>query len=235
MRRLRKYRYYKGLVKESIISRLHLLLSSGDCRSNLIGRRSSSMGVVSSDVMCPLPSRLIVGLSTKDNELHSSEVGETSGVSVVGVTEPGRKKCSKPSPISRPILPAHSAFTSGRVGARVLARLGRPLTRCCNWNDALGSSVIESQHSSTPPSSIAALLSLTKATPPAVAVAATPPAPRADNCELEERCDEGDSSKSGMWLRLRFSTTDCGRTRRGTERRLLAKCGVAWAKEGSNN
>lgn len=88
------------------------------------------MGVVSSDVICPLPSRLIVGLSTNDNELHSSEVGETSGVSVVGVTEPGLKNCSKPSPIS--FVPPPASLTSGRVGARVLARFGRPFTKCCS-------------------------------------------------------------------------------------------------------
>lgn len=66
-------------------------LKSGELRSNLIGFLSSRIGVVSSDVILPLSSLLIVGLSAKLNELHSSEVGETSGVNVVGVTDPGLK------------------------------------------------------------------------------------------------------------------------------------------------
>lgn len=106
-----------------------------------------------------------MGLSTKLSELHSSDVGDTNGVSVVGVTDPGRKNASNPSPI----VCVESSVTSGRVGARVLARFGRPLTRCCNWNEALGSSVIESQFSSFLPAEL-----------------------------FELRRDEGDSNKSGM-------------------------------------
>lgn len=102
--------------------------NSGELRSNLIGLRSSRMGVVSSDVKQFLPFWLIVGLSTKLSELHSSDVGETRGVSVVGVTEPGRKKASIPSPMACDDI----SVTNGRLGARVLARFGRPLTRCCN-------------------------------------------------------------------------------------------------------
>lgn len=56
-----------------------------------------------------------------------------------------------------------------------------PLTKCCNWNEALGSSVIESQFSSFLPEL------------------------------LELRRDDGDSNKSGMCPSERFSTTDCGR------------------------
>lgn len=79
---------------------------------------------------------------------------------------------------------------------------------------------------------MAALLSLIMWLPaeappaPAAAAAAAAAAPRDVSCELE-RCDEGDSSRSGMWLRLRFSTTDWGRTLRATERRFVGKCGVA--------
>lgn len=65
-----------------------------------------------------------MGLSTKLSELHSSDVGDTNGVSVVGVTDPGRKNASNPSPI----VWVESSVTSGRVGARVLARFGRPVT-----------------------------------------------------------------------------------------------------------
>lgn len=102
--------------------------NSGEPRSNLIGLRSSRIGVVSSEVKQFLPFWLIVGLSTKLSELHSSDVGETSGVSVVGVTEPGRKKASIPSPMACVDI----SVTSGRLGARVFARFGRPLTRCCS-------------------------------------------------------------------------------------------------------
>lgn len=120
--------------------------NSGELRSNLIGFRSSKIGVVSSDVKQFLPlwsSRLIVGLSTKLNELHSSDVGDTSGVSVVGVTEPGRKNASMPSPMACVDI----SVTRGRLGARVFTRFGRPFTKCCSCNDVLGNSVIESQFS----------------------------------------------------------------------------------------
>lgn len=50
-------------------------------------------------------------------------MGETRGVSVVGVTEPGRKNASNPSPIAW----VDNSVTSGRVGARVLALFGRPI------------------------------------------------------------------------------------------------------------
>lgn len=61
--------------------------------------------------------------------LLSSEVGDTRGV--VGVTDPGRKKVSSPSPRSE--VSVESAGRSiGLVGALVLARLGLPLTKCCN-------------------------------------------------------------------------------------------------------
>lgn len=154
--------------------------NNGEFRSIFIGLRSSRIGVVSSDVKQFLPFWLIVGLSTKLSELHSSEVGDTSGVRVVGVTEPGRKKASIPSPIACDDI----SVTNGRLAARVLARFGRPLTRCCNWSDALGNSVIESQFSQS-------FLS----------------------CEPVELFRElGDSNKSGICPRLRFSTTDCGRT-----------------------
>lgn len=93
-------------------------------------------------------------------------MGDTSGVSVVGVTEPGLKKASMPSPIACDDI----SVTNGRLGARVLARFGRPLTRCCNWNEALGNSVIESQFSQS-------FLS----------------------CDPDELCRElGDSNKSGI-------------------------------------
>lgn len=59
------------------------------------------------------------GLPSAWNELLQS--------SDVGVTEPGRKKVSKPSPISRGMFSDISpGFNSGRVGARVFARRGRP-------------------------------------------------------------------------------------------------------------
>lgn len=107
-------------------------------------------------------------------------MGETSGVSVVGVTEPGRKNASIPSPIAC----VEISVTNGRVGARVFTRFGRPFTKCCNCNDVLGNSVIESQFS-----------------------------PLSLFCEPVELLREfGVSSKSGMWPTLRFSTTDCGRT-----------------------
>lgn len=57
----------------------------------------------------------------KLSELHSSEVGDTNGVSVVGVREPGPKNVSRPSPI------ALGSVSKARVGARVLVRLGRPV------------------------------------------------------------------------------------------------------------
>lgn len=82
--------------------------------------------MVSSEVKQFLPfssQRLIVGLSTKLIELQSSEVGDTRGVNVVGVTEPGLKNASRPSPIACD----ESSVTRGRVGARVLARFGRPI------------------------------------------------------------------------------------------------------------
>lgn len=174
-------------------------LSSGELRSSLMSLRSSRMGVVSSDVKQFLllwSSRLIVGLSTKLSELHSSDVGEISGVSVVGVTEPGRKNASTPSPIEWD----ERSVTIGRVGARVLARFGRPFTKCCSCSEVLGSSVIESQFSR-----------------------------KSLFCRLIELPHElGVSSRSGMWPRLRFSTTDCGRTLCANERRFGWKCGVAW-------
>lgn len=121
--------------------------SSGEFRSNLMPNlRSSKIGVVSSDVKQFLPlwsSRDMVGLSTKLSELHSSDVGDTSGVRVVGVTEPGRKNASIPSPMAC----VEISVTNGRVGARVFTRFGRPFTKCCNCSDVLGSSVIESQFS----------------------------------------------------------------------------------------
>lgn len=175
-------------------------LSIGELRSNLIGLRSSRMGVVSSDVKQFLPlwsSRLIVGLSTKLSELHSSDVGETSGVSVVGVTDPGRKNASMPSPIAC----ADISVTSGRVGARVFGRFGRPLTKWFNCDDALGNSVIESQFS-----------------------------PLSLFCEWVELREFCVSSKSGIWPTLRFSTTDCGRTLCANERRFGSRCGVAYLK-----
>lgn len=173
--------------------------NNGEFRSNLIGLRSSKIGVVSSDVKQFLPlwsSRLIVGLSTKLSELHSSDVGETSGVSVVGVTEPGRKNASMPSPMAC----ADISVTNGRVGARVFTRFGRPLTKCCSCNDVLGSSVIESQFS-----------------------------PLSLFCEPAELLREfGVSNRSGIWPTLKFSTTDCGRTLCANERRFGWKCGVAY-------
>lgn len=107
-------------------------------------------------------------------------MGETSGVSVVGVTDPGRKNASIPSPIAC----VEISVTNGRVGARVFTRFGRPFTKCCNCNDVLGNSVIESQFS-----------------------------PLSLFCEPIELLREfGVSSKSGICPTLRFSTTDCGRT-----------------------
>ena len=198
-----------------------ILFINGEARSNLIGRRSSKMGVVSSEVIWSLPLRLIVGLSTNDKELHSSDVGDTRGVKVVGVTLPGLKNWSRPSPIS--LVPEPSTVTRGRVGARVLARLGLPLTKCCSWNEALGNSVMESQPSSAPISSMILL--------PAVRSVVVPllRAKEMSRCEIcdVERCEEGDSRRSGMWPKLRFSTTDWGRTLRAIDRRLLWKCGVA--------
>lgn len=44
---------------------------------------------------------------------------------MVGVTDPGRKNASNPSPI----VCVDSSVTRGRVGARVLARFGRPVFR----------------------------------------------------------------------------------------------------------
>lgn len=61
-----------------------------------------------------------MGLSIKLSELHSSEVGDTSGVRVVGVSEPGPKNVSRPSPI------ALGSVSRALVGARVLVRFGRP-------------------------------------------------------------------------------------------------------------
>jgi hypothetical protein len=161
------------------------------------------MGVVSPDVtLLNLPSRLIVGLSTKLSELHSSEVGDTMGVSVLGVTDPGRKKVSKPSPM----LCDGASANMLRVGARVLARFGRLFTKCCNWSEVLGSSVIESQSSFW--------ISVDES--------------------WELRC-EGDSNRSGMWDKLKFSmpspTTDWGRTLRATDRRLFWWVGVALWEE----
>lgn len=177
--------------------------SNGELRSNLIGFLSSSIGVVSSDVkqFLPLSSRLIVGLSTKLNELHSSDVGETNGVRVLGVTEPGRKNASMPSPMEW----VDNSVTRGRLGARVFMRLGRPLTRCCSCNDVLGNSVIESQFSQSSFCS----------------------------CDPDELLREfGESNRSGMWPRLRFSTTDWGRTLWANERRFGWRCGVACTKVG---
>lgn len=58
------------------------------------------------------------GLPSAWNEWHSSEVG---------VTEPGRKNVSNPSTRSCDRASGTSgALTRGRVGARVLVRLGRP-------------------------------------------------------------------------------------------------------------
>lgn len=103
-------------------------------------------------------------------------MGETSGVSVVGVTEPGRKNASMPSPMACDDI----SVTNGRVGARFLTRFGRPLTKCSNCVDVLGSSVIESQFS-----------------------------PLSLFCEPVELFRElGVSSRSGMWPTLKFSTTD---------------------------
>jgi hypothetical protein len=165
---------------------------SGELLPSFMFLRSSIIGVVSPEVkLLYFPSRLIVGLSTKLSELHSSDVGETMGVSVLGVTEPGLKNVSKPSPI---LCDGPSASIL-RVGALVLARLGRLFTKCCNCNDVLGNSVMESQSSFC------------------ISV---------DESEL--RCD-GDSSKSGIFDELKFvipkPTTDWGRTLRATERRLF--------------
>lgn len=72
----------------------------------------------------------------------SSEVGDIRGVPV-GVTDPGLKNVSMPSPRS-------SIKSEGRniglVGARVFARRGLPFTRCCNCCPA-GSSATESNDS----------------------------------------------------------------------------------------
>lgn len=90
------------------------------------------------------------------------------------------------------------SVTSGRVGARVLTRFGRPLTKCCSCNDVLGNSVIESQFS-----------------------------PLSLFCEPTELFREFCvSNKSGMCPTL--STTDCGRTLCANERRLGWKYGVAY-------
>lgn len=61
--------------------------------------------------------------------LLSSEVGDTSGV--VGVTDPGRKNVSNPSPRSEVSLES-AGRSIGLVGALVLARFGRPFTKCCS-------------------------------------------------------------------------------------------------------
>jgi hypothetical protein len=64
------------------------------------------------------------------------EVSSESGVTKVGVAEPGRKNPSIPSPIDdESPLPSSSISsvggrTQGRVGARVLGFLGRALPRC---------------------------------------------------------------------------------------------------------
>lgn len=174
--------------------------SNGDCRSSFVFL-SSIIGVVSPEVIVDFfppmfSSRLMVGLSTKLNELHSSEVGETSGVNVV--SDSGFvKKVSSPSPRL-----CESSVNKGRVGARTLARFGRLFTKCCNANDVLGSSVIESQFSSS---------------------METPLAPRFEMF--------GDSNKSGMWLKLRLSipnpTTLWGRILL-IACRFDLKCGIAW-------
>lgn len=44
---------------------------------------------------------------------------------------------------------------------------------------------------------------------------------------VELRRDDGDSSRSGIWLRLRFSTTDCGRILWANERLFDGSSGVA--------
>lgn len=149
-------------------------LRSGDWRSSFVLRSSIIIGVVSPEVMVDflppmLSSRLIVGLSTKLSELHSSDVGDTKGVSVV--SESGfTKNVSRPSPRL-----CDKSVKRGRVGARTFWRFGRLLTRCWSVRDWLGNSVIESQFSS----SWAPTLT-----------------PRFDML--------GDSSRSGMWLRLWF-------------------------------
>lgn len=70
----------------------------------------------------------------------SSDVGDTTGVNVLGVVEPGRKKASRPSPIDCETC----SVRRFRVGARVFAFFGRFLTKCCSCWDVLGSSVMES-------------------------------------------------------------------------------------------
>lgn len=159
-----------------------------------------------------------------------------SGVSVVGVSEPGPKNVSRPSPIT-----CAGSVISGRLGARVFVRFGRPLTRCCSWNDALGSSVIESQLPSSSSSSsssapkLAARLPPTALPLPAVAffvVGVTAPPTVAPLEAFELRREPGESSSVGRWLRLRFSTTDCGRILWANVRRLFCSIGVACRGSG---
>lgn len=59
-----------------------------------------------------------------ETHLLSSERGDTTPL--VGAT----KNASSPSSVSSPMLLEISAAGFARVGARVLARLGRDLTRC---------------------------------------------------------------------------------------------------------
>lgn len=70
-----------------------------------------------------------LGLCSAINELElSSEVGEMSGV--VGVTEPGLKEKNVSTVSSK--RAGVGGRSVGRDGALVLARRGRPFTKCCS-------------------------------------------------------------------------------------------------------
>lgn len=179
--------------------------SNGEFRSIFIFL-SSIIGVVSPEVTLlnlptfpTLSSRLIVGLSTKLSELHSSDVGDTNGVNVVGVTEPGRcwgKNPSKPSPKT---CDEGISVNTGFVAALVFARFGLLFTKCWSCRLVLGKSVIESQFS----------LNLS------------------GDLSFERLEMFGDSSKSGMWRKLKLSTiTDLGLI--ASDDLFDLNSGVAW-------
>lgn len=73
------------------------------------------------------------------------------------MTDPGRKNVSNPSPKSEVSLES-AGRNIGLVGALVLARLGRPLTKCCScWPTDRGSSATESRDSVTQEETISQL------------------------------------------------------------------------------
>lgn len=134
------------LSSSLLLSKLAILFARGESflRGSGDGLYLSKLSL-ETDLGASFLSIVWLGLCSAINELElSSEVGEMSGV--VGVTEPGLKEKNVSTVSSK--RAGVGGRRVGRDGALVLARRGRPFTKCCNCCDGGASSQTESNDSS---------------------------------------------------------------------------------------